>query len=283
LLVLSSCSSMPAASEPANPPIVLEAQRLMMLAERAENTFIRDCMSEAGFVFHGSGEPDGVAPLPTHPQVSFDVGLAQATGYGLFVRSTAVSSAELSRQRGLAYHEGLSDEDRQRFDRAFAGGAGDDLGVMVAGGVSIGMGGCIGQARRELFGEDVLEVYGAFYELQFLPLQTGGSSDALTAALEKWESCMTAAGYGYRTPEEAVAAGLELRGAGESATDGEVALAVADAECRQEVGLRAAADESFRAANEAVFAEHAELFDRWAELERQAQDRVEAVIGEPLF
>ena len=87
--------------------------------------------------------------------------------------------------------------------------------MVFESGVGVNMGGCVGQF-----------------------LQVDVSEDRSVQDAERaWEACMRESGYRFERPPEAVEAGFLMRGDAVDPSQEEVALAVADAECRLRSGI----------------------------------------------
>lgn len=150
-------------------------------------------------------------------------------------------------------------------------------------------GGCIVDAHQfvdERVGLDARARYSALaaglvdITSKDLIIATGDADDALGRALQLWRGCMSESGYDYETPGEAGAAfpgvvlapdGTEMFVSGPQSvpTDEEIAVAVADLECRVESGFRNALRDKLVAnieawydANAAAIAELRETTDR---------------------
>ena len=87
-------------------------------------------------------------------------------------------------------------------------------------------------------------MYETFNTVQFL--QVDVSEDRSVQDAERaWEACMRESSYRFERPSEAVEAGFLMRGDAVDPSQEEVALAVADAECRLRSGIVEAVEEAF--------------------------------------
>ena len=298
VLLLGSCTSSsaekslttrpdptrPAAVRADLPEVVAKAQRAMILAERAGNVLIDRCMEAKGFEFFG--------PVDTHVGIaeggvtigSLTPQVAKTEGYGLYILSPSYGRilspdepdpTDDLRQAGREYLESLSPEEQQRFTEALSGG-GDEESVVFESGVGVNMGGCVGQSRRELLGDRVLDVFETFNTVQFL--QVDVSEDRSVRDAERaWEACMRESGYRFERPSEAVEAGFLMRGDAVDPSQEEVALAVADAECR--LRIVEAVEEAFASMSKETVRENEQLLASWAEMERFVLESAGEVLG----
>lgn len=258
--------------------IVAGAQRAMILAERAGNVLIARCMEEKGFEFHGptitdvGGVEHGLTVGSLTPES------AQEDGYGAYLPSSmGPDPTDPLLEAGREYYESLSPDDQQRYTEVLMG-RGDEDSVVLESGIGINMGGCLGQSRRELLGDRVLEVYEVFNTVQFLRVDVS-EDPAVREAERAWRSCVQASGYRFERPAEAVAAGVVMRGDAIEPSPEEIALAVADAECRVESGIVQAAEEAFGRLNQEMLRENERLLASWAAMERYVLERSGEVLG----
>lgn len=261
------------------PEIVAEAQRAMILLERAENTLITACMGEAGFEYYAPTDAD-VVPLVGSIEIgNLTPGVADRDGYSLYLPETTEDLDRISDllAKGASYLESLSPSERERYSVALEG-EGDANASESESGTEVPLDGCIGEARRELLGDRVLEVFDTFNTVQFLQVNIW-EDPAVTAALGSWQSCMRDAGYRYEHPDGAVAAGLQMRGDNVEPSEEELALASSDAECRLESGLTSTIEEASIRMNSAAIEENEQLLATWAEIERFVLERAGEALG----
>lgn len=261
------------------PETVAEAQRAMILLERAENTLITACMTEAGFEYYAPTDAD-VAPFVG----SIGIGkltpeIADRDGYSLYLPEPAENMDRISEliAKGNSYLESLTPSERERYF-AVLEGEGDTSAGESESGMEVLVDGCIGEARRELLGDRVLETFDTFNTVQFLQVNVWDDS-SVNAALGAWQSCMRDAGYRYEHPDEAAAVGIQMRGDNVEPSDEELDLAVSDAECRLESGLISTIEEASRRMNSAVIEENEQLLATWAEIERFVLERAGEILG----
>lgn len=262
--------------------IVGNAQRAMILLERAENVLIRECMAPFGFEFHG---PTSTEVEPYFNEELVDVlqpGVAEQHGYGSYIRADPAEAADAraSFEAGSQYFASLNAGEKARFVEALHG-SGDAGAIQTASGLSIGVNGCIGEARSELLGDQLVTVFETFNALQFSQPDVWGSDEVLET-LTLWNSCMEAAGYSFRTPNDAVAWGLQSRNDEPRPSQAEIDLAVADSKCRSTSGLiETVRGVTTRLHTEAVTSK-APLIEDWVGLEVLVLDRASAVFGHEL-
>lgn len=261
------------------PEIVAEAQRAMILLERAENTLITACMAESGFDYYAPTDAD-VAPFAG----SIGIGrltpeVADKDGYSLYLPETTDDLDQVSSlmEKGNSYLESLSPSEQERYF-AVLEGEGDASAIESESGTEVLLDGCIGEARSELLGDRVLETFDTFNTVQFLQVNVW-DDPSVTAALSSWQSCIRESGYRYEHPDGAVAAGLQMRGDNVEPSEEEFDLARSDAECRLESGLISAIEEASIQMNSAALEENEQLLATWAEIERFVLDRAGEILG----
>lgn len=261
------------------PQIVAEAQRAMILLERAENILITACMAEAGFEYYAPTDADVVPFVGSIGIGALTPEIADRDGYSLYLPEPAEDLDQISDlfAKGNSYLESLTPSERDRYFAALEG-EGDSSASESESGMEVLLDGCIGEARRELLGDRVLETFDTFNTVQFLQVNVWDDSE-VAAAVGTWQSCMRDSGYRYEHPDEAVAAGIQLRGDNVEPSGEELDLAVSDAECRLESGLISTIEEASRRMNAAVIEENEQLLATWAEIERFVLERAGEVLG----
>jgi hypothetical protein len=150
------------------------------------------------------------------------------------------------RDREDAYIRRLPGPQRARYNAALLGAADAQAEMSLPGGgtITYGTGGCLGDARRQLFGSVLAFVRDAYIP-QVIKLQFGSYLTRYrpyTSALRRWQQCMASAGRRYASPESAMGAIEALASAkGTTAPALEAAqraVAGADATCDGRSGLR---------------------------------------------
>lgn len=261
------------------PQIVAEAQRAMILLERAENTLIAACMADAGFEYYAPTSAD-VAPFVGSIRIgSLTPEVAAQDGYSMYLPDPAGDLDQIADliAKGNSYLESLTPSERDRYFAALEG-EGDASASESESGMEVLLDGCIGEARQELLGDRVLETFDTFNTVQFLQVNVWDDSD-VTAGVRAWQSCMQDSGYRYEHPDEAIATGLQMRGDNVQPSAEELDLATSDAECRLESGLISTIDEASRRMNAEVIGQNDQLLATWAEIERFVLERAGEILG----
>jgi hypothetical protein len=75
---------------------------------------------------------------------------------------------------------------------------------------------------------------------------------------------MRSTGHRFERPQEAVEAGVRMRGARVAPSDAEVALAMADADCRISSGLTDTVERVYAERNAQMLRENERVLDSWA-------------------
>lgn len=200
----------------------------LLLISRAESTLVGRCMKSKGFELK----------WPVAAPLEFDTGTemrqfteaeAESIGYEKMQSPvvTESSSIEAQREADAALVEGGEPMERALF------GDGETVSVQLPDG-STGntvSNGCLADARRALWGED-LEVYarGDMISKNLLPqIVTRTQLDSrMSSVLSDWRDCMALEGHRLESVSEAIA----TRGSPQ-----ETAVALADARCRQTTRL----------------------------------------------
>ncbi|PZS35035.1 MAG: hypothetical protein DLM58_04660 [Pseudonocardiales bacterium] len=202
-------------------------------------------------------------PLPAKfrvPALPLTVADAQAHGYAAFNPPPAPGDAESS-----AYQASLSESQRASYSALLSGT--DNAKIVVktsVGEITVGMGGCRGKALSQLFPDpaDRKRYVGLDFEVSNLnqvPAFDQATDPNLVAATKKWSSCMAAAGRQYASPDDAIEAAGALSPDANNPSPPAIAIAVADATCRQQTAYdaanSAAARNAFAVAAESVQAD----------------------------
>lgn len=194
----------------------------------AEEILVAECMGRLGFSY----------PVPTEPAILSEAEQTLAdrrrNGYGL--SGTTTQTRPVEPEIGEAAYAALFGGDRGRLAIVLPDG----------GQTSFPGDGCLFEGRSELYGRDIL----LWARVTHLPEQLGnrlvagasGEPEYL-AAMGEWAQCMRGRGYAYALPSEAVAdlTGRYAADASEGLHREEIAIAVADAQCAQAVGVANAA------------------------------------------
>ncbi len=149
------------------------------------------------------------------------------------------------------------------------------FGGGVFNGKTIPDGGCLGAAQREVEGATDLSMP---VQLAFDAWTASKSDSRVVAAFAKWSMCMAGSGYHYSTPMEA---NNDPKWSGEKASAEEIAVAVADLNCKKTtnlVGIRMAVDAAYQ--REAISQHGVELNAIKAGLVRQAAT-ASAILAKP--
>jgi len=255
-VITAACSSLPEQTSPdeAAEPVVLDDTESEFLF-RAEQRLIAVCMRDRGFDQWTEAPP--VAAIPKEPWDARaydrwawdDPVRAAETGYGI-PRSVEFDRRLLDQgttEEFAAFERWLntrSPEEQQQILEALEGTA----RVVEIRGVdgstwSMSEAGCRGQAVEELYGsvEEYLQL-----EAYRARVGDGGRSEVdedpdYLAVERRWAACMAERGFEVSDPGEAYSLAFSTY---ERDPASEFAVAVADAECNREVGLRAAGDEA---------------------------------------
>jgi hypothetical protein len=255
------------------PEIVGHAQQAMIQLERAGNLFIKSCMSEAGFEYHGPTDTN-VDVLVSEIQVgALTPAIARQQGYGIYqVVAEGGDPAEDPMSSGQSYLSSLSADEVARYFEALEG-EGDQGAVATESGMSVVVDGCIGEARRNLLGDQLIEVFNTFTLVQFLQTDPWGDPKVVEA-VDVWSECMLAAGYEFDHPNDAVGHGLQMHHRSGIATQEEIDLSTADAECRIAASLSPLVEQTAARLDREAVESSQSLLTAWADLEQLVRARV---------
>jgi hypothetical protein len=259
--------------------IVANAHRSMSLLDRATTVLVADCMAEQGFDYTARTNTD--VGLESR---DLTVGLltpeaAERSGYGLYISD----SSDGAREPGNEYFDSLGPDERARFLAALDGGGDAESVELPNSLLTHNVGGCYGDAHRQMLGDQVIEVFDTYAQLQVLPLSVDlERMPDVASSIEDWRECMNEAGHEFDTPGDAIQYGLEQRGSSTQPTDSEVALATDDAECRQRVDLAPVMERNHRLAHGRILAENEALLLTWIDLEQFVLRESGDVLGVPL-
>jgi hypothetical protein len=203
----------------------------------AQQVLVQQCMAKLGYRYLiTSAGPEPEAGLTT-PAVD---GTARPPSYG--VTADAVGSSTPAQD---LYVRGLAPAQQARYVAALDGPATEVAAVVLPSGTSAdyGTGGCLGQARAELYGSVQAAMVNATVpqDVQRLFEASLGSDRPYQTAVAAWQRCMAARGEQAQTPAALVSSLQSLAATGVSAKTlaaRESADATADLACDARTGLR---------------------------------------------
>jgi hypothetical protein len=198
------------------------------LLDHAEQEATSRCMAARSFRYAVAATPGNV---PSEQDAAIDLNDRRQHGYRLADTLDATPRAA-SPILPPGYHQALLGTDADLRQITLPGG-----GRVVASSA-----GCEAQSRERLYGS-----LASWAEVNYLPqrlslkLAAKARTDpTFTAALKRWQDCMSARGYRYTSPDDAVqqlTAGYRTSGVTPAARQHEIAVAVADAGCEQRLHL----------------------------------------------
>jgi hypothetical protein len=262
------------------PEIVGGAQRVMILLERAENVLIAQCMADAGFDHFAPTDTDVDAYIYEEQTGVLTPEVADREGYGVYLSEPGIEATATGAllERDHDYYGSLTPREQERH-QATLEGEGDSGAILLDSGFSIGVDGCIGEARQELLGDRMLEVFDTFHAVQLLRVDVW-RDPTVQQALTGWQNCMLQFGYGFENPDEATNAGLQMRADNNlQPSADEFTLAAADADCRTTSGLIVVVEDALVRLNSQAVNENENLLATWAELEQFVVDRAGKTLG----
>ena len=275
--------------------LVASAHRAMTIENQAENILIRDCMKEAGFEFYVDLVTPSDFPIEQGFQIYAGVMTSESapqTGYGPFLDSPYFSSTssdtdepidpaetENAETRNAEYYFALSSLEQAAYEIAFNGGH-DGTRITLDDGTEISGEGCVADARKEVLGEQWLDVIVTFNSLQMSLGQLDIQSDTeFAAAAMEWRSCMADYGYEFEGLGDAISAGISLRGESVKPTSEELDQAVADVSCQDSADLAGASQRAYERLQGDVVEENVSTLLAWREFESTILERSSAVLG----
>lgn len=248
-------------------------------ARRSEEIIAR-CMADEGFeytprVTYGQDATSPDDDLPAWDSLEF----AQFHGYGITTFDDLPGATDPTGvvDPDQEYLDAMSEAEREAYDLALSGTAvepdpddPDAVGDWTTGG-------CQGEAMHAIDEQEeawVDEDFVALQDERIALYETLATDPEVVAAGGRWSDCMADAGYVYETPGDAATSIIEasnrLLQSGQSTTakvgelrDLEIATAVADVTCQDEVGY-ADARETVRLRLEQEFVDtHRAELDAW--------------------
>ncbi|MBV7699006.1 hypothetical protein [Streptomyces sp. TRM70350] len=252
----------------------------------AEQLLVKRCMTRQGFTYH-EHRPMTLEELRPVGYVQDDIAWAREHGYG----SRIADKGNRARRDNpnIAHRASLSDKEGRAYDTALNGGAsGPTVSAEVPGSgrISKRVGGCVGEAEQQLYG-DLETWFGADKTasgVRALAEAEVMDDPRFTAAVERWARCMKRSGHPYTDPGLAREAVQRRSGRLPDAEAFEVerTTAVADATCARQVSLRSVAEERQAHHLAGLLDEHGEYgdaLDTIARIQRDALDRAERIVG----
>jgi len=215
-----------------------ESVQTDLLVDWAETLLAGRCMASGGYKFIVDWPYDDL-PLPVGPFGSDDVETARTVGFGL-----RAGRASITEDPNQALVAGLSLARQAQYTAAMFGADTDQAKVTLPDGsvVSTGLSGCLADARRALFGQDLdgwfrLDVWASNAQEEILS-QVLGSAE-YGKALDVWRTCIT--DNGYATGDPVAARDLVAQAHGQLSADVawqlERKIAVAAATCARQSSL----------------------------------------------
>ncbi len=233
---------------------------------RAEYVLTKRCVEQFGFQFAAPAWDKSPADVPNAGQPVhyrlyglLDEDHAKLMGYHSYGERLASEAAYADKELPRDYYNVVA--------ARFGGG--------VFNGKTIPDGGCFGAAQREVEGATDLSLP---VQLTFDAWTASKSDSRVVAAFAKWSMCMAGSGYHYSTPMEA---NNDPTWSGEKASAEEIAVAVADVNCKKTtnlVGIRMAVDAAYQ--REAISQHGVELNAIKAGFVRQAAT-ASAILAKP--
>lgn len=201
---------------------------------RAEYVQTKSCVEQFGFQFAAPAWDKSPADVTSSGQAMhyrlyglLDDGHARQMGYHSYGENLASEAAYQDLKLPNDYYNVVAAK--------FGGG--------TFNGKAIPDGGCLGAAQREVEGATDL---GLPVQLAFDAWTASNNDSRVVAAFAKWSTCMAGAGYHYGTPMEA---NNDPKWSGDKASAEEIAVAVADVNCKKTTnlaGIRMAVDAAYQ-------------------------------------
>ncbi|WP_369273207.1 hypothetical protein AB5J55_27545 [Streptomyces sp. R11] len=249
----------------------------------AQQRLIGACMRRQGFEFWEAARLS-LEESRTLGYVLDDVAWARKYGYGS--RLQAKDAAARAANPNLAYRKRLSEKRRQAYDEALDGGV--DVPVMaveIPGGGSVRkqMGGCVAESEKKLYGDprEWFRTEKTAGHLRALYVPRVLADQRFTAAQNAWSRCMKRSGYDYKDPgaSRQAAVAQSDRAAEPEVFEAERKLAVTDATCARDTGLRAIGEERESHYVAQLRDRYGDALDTYLRLQHQALDRAKKIVG----
>lgn len=199
-----------------------------VLLDHAEQQGTSDCMAAQGFRYAVAALP---ATVPSEQDTAINLADRQQHGYRLADAADAKPAAPAP-----ALPPG--------YNQALLGSDADLRQVTLPGGgrVTASSAGCQARSRERLYGD-----LASWAEVNYLPQRLNlklakevATDPTFVAAMKRWQGCMSAQGYDYTSPDDAVQrlrAGYQTAGVTPAGRRHEIAVAVADAGCQQRLRI----------------------------------------------
>ncbi|WP_034091506.1 hypothetical protein [Streptacidiphilus albus] len=162
----------------------------------AQQVLVQQCMARLGYHYLITS----AGPEPAADVTTADVdGTASPPSYGVTPGSVAGATPAQD-----LYVRGLAPAQQARYLTALNGSADQRIALALPSGatVAFGTGGCLGQARDELYGSIQAAMESAAVPQDVQQLLEGflGSDRSYQTAIGAWQRCMVASGQSARTP-----------------------------------------------------------------------------------
>lgn len=250
--------------------------------DAAQEAAVQRCMRQRGFAYRPAQTAVQEAE-PDNPYGLLSKEAASINGYGITSRLVSgrqpASSPGETAGKEPSENAGKTHSTQAQNDALLGTRAGTRV-LKLPGGdeVTIATDGCVAQSRREVFGADWDDVYYLFQELSNQVIERTNADPAVHAALGEWSHCMARAGHpGISSPYAAEAAVTHhVQSAGRTATAVraaaryEIGMAVQDAVCQQQVGLRHAFEIAQQRAEKHVGGPYSHDLDHLVEMRKRA-------------
>ncbi|MGC9544070.1 hypothetical protein [Streptomyces sp. UG1] len=286
-VVITGCDSAKHPPAKAGPPSAAGARQLtdaeQLRISDAQQRLIGACMKRQGFEFW-EAERLSLEESRTLGYVLDDVAWARKYGYGSRLR--AKDAAARAANPNLAYRKRLSEQRRQAYDEALDGGVDVPvIAVEIPGGGSVRkqMGGCVAESEKKLYGDprEWFRAEKTAGHLRALYVPRVLADQRFSAAQNAWSRCMKRSGYDYKDPgaSRRSAVAQSERVAEPKVFEAERKLAVADATCAKDTGLRSIGEERESHYVAQLRDRYGEALDTYLRLQHRALDRAKKIVG----
>lgn len=263
--------------------------------ERAADAFhVAGCMREQGFEYPiGAVEPDA-GPAPNQGFDVLDPAVTIDEGYGAD-RFAGGGASETERLQN-AYVLSLSEADAVAYDRALLGDEQDVREVESVNGMSLSLpaGGCRAEGLDRVTDDRYMELQQASLNIADLGGEAESSRDdeRVAEVAGRWRTCMSALGYDFEQPRDAVnyIAGKYVDEESDPfapspprvVSDEERQVATDDARCRsdEESGFTSTELEVAAEAEAEVLSEHQDVLLGWLEIRGEVMVGVAEILGD---